>query len=79
MKVICPLEADHMLFVQGDEQAAYEDEQENLLKNMPAIIADPMYRPICPEDAAFYELPHEAFSGRIFRRKIPDLVKILDY
>lgn len=79
VKVICPLEADHMLFVQGDEQAAYEDEQENLLKNMPAIIADPMYRPICPEDAAFYELPHEAFSGRIFRRKIPDLVKILDY
>ena len=75
VKVICPLEADDELFVSGDERAAYEEEQEELLKDMPVIIADPMYRPICPEKSRFYELPHEAFSGRIYRRKIPDLVK----
>ncbi|MGN0294580.1 MAG: nitrogenase component 1 [Lachnospiraceae bacterium] len=75
VKVLCPLEADNTLFVPGDEQAAYEDEQEELLKNMPVIVADPMYRPICPAESRFYELPHEAFSGRIYRRKIPDLVK----
>lgn len=79
VKLICPLEAEDALFAPGDERAAYEDEQEELLKNMPVIVADPMYRPICPSDSLFYELPHEAFSGRIYRRKIPDLVKILEY
>lgn len=79
VKLICPLEAEDALFVAGDERAAYEEEQEELLKGMPVIVADPMYRPICPSDSLFYELPHEAFSGRIYRRKIPDLVKILEY
>ncbi len=77
VKVICPLEAEEGLFVPGDVRASEEEELEKILKDMSVIIADPMYRPICPEDAAFYELPHEAFSGRIYRRKIPDFVKIL--
>ena len=30
-------------------------------------------KPVVPETARFVPLPHEAFSGRIFRRDIPDL------
>jgi hypothetical protein len=39
------------------------------------IIADPLYKPICPDSAKFIPLPSEAFSGRIYRDDIPDLVK----
>jgi len=38
------------------------------------IIADPLYKPICPDGAAFIALPSEAFSGRIWRDEIPDLI-----
>lgn len=76
-KVICPLEAEANLFVTGDKQASEEEELEQLLKEAPAIIADPLYRPICPRTARFYSFPHEAFSGRIYRKNIPDLVKLL--
>ena len=43
--------------------------QEEKLKTARIIVADPLYRPICPETAIFYEMPHIAFSGRIYLRK----------
>lgn len=45
-----------------------------LLNDARTIIADPLYEPICPPDAKFISLPHEAFSGRIYRRDIPDMI-----
>ena len=45
-----------------------------LLKDVRRVIADPLYRPICPADAEFISLSHEAFSGRIYRRDIPDMI-----
>lgn len=42
------------------------------------VIADPMYRPILRNVDNFIELPHEAFSGRIYRDSIPDLVRGID-
>ena len=39
------------------------------------VIGDPLFRPICPADAAFVELPSESFSGRIYRENIPNLVQ----
>ena len=38
------------------------------------VIADPLYRPLIPEGIRFAAMPSEAFSGRIFRKEIPDLV-----
>lgn len=38
------------------------------------MIADPLYRPIVPQDSQFFPLPHEAYSGRIYRKQIPNLV-----
>lgn len=42
------------------------------------VVADPMYRPILKDVDNFIELPHEAFSGRIYRDSIPDLVRGID-
>ncbi len=54
--------------------ATDEDEIIPIIKNAKCIIADPMYKPICPENAKFVPLPHEAFSGRIYRSDIPNLI-----
>ena len=43
-----------------------EEAMEEALKSAEIIVADPLYRPICPKDSTFYELPHVAFSGRIY-------------
>lgn len=52
-----------------------EDELMPYLKAAEIIIADPLYRPICPDTARFIALPHEAFSGRIYREQIPELAE----
>lgn len=64
--------------VKYDKVARDEEELVPALKNAKYIIADPLYRPICPKDAAFIPLPHEAFSGRIFRSDIPDLTNSIE-
>ena len=43
---------------------------EEALKSAGIIVADPLYRPICPESATFYEMPHIAFSGRIYLKNL---------
>ena len=74
-RVVCPVEAADGLLRPGDARATDEDELEPLLKTAKTVIADPLYQPICPKNASFVPLPHEAFSGRIYRRDIPDLTK----
>ena len=68
--VICPLETCEGLLSQNDCTADGEEEMEELLKDADIIVADPLYRPICPKQNRFYELPHIAFSGRIFLKDI---------
>jgi len=82
VQVLCPVPAEDYgeteetdpFLRDGIIHAEDEDELTPYLKNAGIVIADPMYRPICPADAGFISLPHEAFSGRIYRRDIPDLV-----
>lgn len=54
--------------------ATDEDEIIPIIKNAKCIIADPLYKPVCPQNAKFIPLAHEAFSGRIFRNSIPNLI-----
>ena len=61
----------------GDAIARDEDEIIPLLQGAEIIIADPLYRPICPKTAMFIGLGHEGFSGRLFRDSIPDLTEFL--
>ena len=74
VNVISSLETDEKLLLEGDKIAMFEDDIEKCLKNSKIIIADPLFRPICPIDSNFISLPHEAFSGRIYRDEIPNII-----
>ncbi len=74
VNVISSLETDEKLLLEGDNIAIFEDDIEKCLKNSKTIIADPLFRPICPLDSNFISLPHEAFSGRIYRDEIPNII-----
>ena len=43
--------------------------------DLKTVIADPLFKPVCKNIREFIPLPHEAFSGRLFRKDIPDIVK----
>ena len=52
------------------------------LDNLQVIIADPLFKPVLKlidkdkaEKINFISLPHEAFSGRLYRNEIPNLVE----
>lgn len=72
--VICPPNTDSLL--EYDYIMSGENELREILKDAKRVIADPLFKAVCPKTAEFTELPHEAFSGRIYREKIPNLMKI---
>ena len=74
VQLLCPLEITEGLLREGDQAVQGEEAMEEKLKTAKIIIADPLYRPICPETAKFYDLPHIAFSGRIYLRKIKEMI-----
>ena len=74
-QVLCPLEESEGLLSRNDRIVRGEEKLREALKNAKIIIADPLYRPVCPETAKFYELPHIAFSGRIYRKEIVAISK----
>ncbi len=65
-RVFCPLKECENLIGEKDAIVLGEEAMEEALKDAKIIVADPLYRPICPKSCEFYELPHIAFSGRIF-------------
>ena len=74
VRVLCTTEFDTSLLGPRDMLCPTEPELEEALKGAKVVIGDPLFRPICPADAAFVELPAESFSGRIYRESIPNLV-----
>lgn len=78
VRVLCPTECDKNLLRSKDRLCRYEEELEEALMGAKLVIADPLFRPICPAGTAFAELPTEAFSGRIYRDRIPNLVTELN-
>ena len=78
VKVLCPLEFSKSALTENDMAFKGEEQCMELLKGVKHVIADPLYRPLCPETAVFHGLPHVAFSGRCFIRDVKDLVTILD-
>lgn len=74
-KVLCGVELYKELESVGCVQARDEVELIPHLQEADTILADPMYQPICPKEASFVSMPHEAFSGRIYRNEIPNLAK----
>ena len=73
-RVICPVETEQKLLNAVDVIAEDEDDIIPGLSEDDIIIADPLYKPICPPGSRFYSLPSESFSGRIYRQDIPNLI-----
>ena len=74
VKVLCATECEKALLREKDVLTPYEDDIIEALQGIKMVIADPLYRPICPADAEFIQLPAENFSGRIYRKAIPNLI-----
>jgi len=74
VKVLCATECDKKLLRTKDVMTNGEEDVIEALQGMKIVIADPLYRPICPNNAKFMVLPAESFSGRIYRNEIPNLV-----
>ena len=76
--VLCPLEGCESFLNCGTKAVVGEEEAEIALRDAKVVIADPLYRPILPKGTKLIELPHEAFSGRCFRKTMKNLFEI-DY
>ena len=74
VKVLCATECESALLRNKDVLTSDEEDVIEALSGMKMVIADPLYRPICPKDAKFMALPAESFSGRIYRNEIPNLI-----
>ncbi|MCR5271382.1 MAG: nitrogenase component 1 [Lachnospiraceae bacterium] len=61
--VVNPLEKS---FYGADFQTIGEEDVEEILASAKIVVGDPFYKYIAPEGAKFYEISHEAFSGRCF-------------
>ena len=72
--VICPLETEPEYFGKGVLLLSSEEEIKEEISKARMVIADPIYKTICSENVDFIPLPHEAFSGRIYRKEMPDLM-----
>ena len=79
VRVICPTEWGEALLRGKDLALQDEEEIEAALQTAKLVIADPLFRPICPDSAHFVSLPAEACSGRIYREEIPNLVTEFAY
>ena len=73
-RVLCPLES--VLSGWTESRTMEESEISMAVKDAECVIADPLWKPVINENTKFVNLPHEAFSGRIFRRDIPVLTDI---
>jgi len=74
VRVLCPTEVLGLPLREKDLAHQYEEDIAAAMTSAKLVIADPLFRPICPEDVRFLELPAESFSGRLFRQRIPNLI-----
>lgn len=73
---LCPLSPEPELLLPLDIAEDNEAEIESAMAKCDIIVADPLYRKLLPEKSGkcFIDMPHEAFSGRMFRDKNPCII-----
>lgn len=76
--VICPTNEGPCLR-DFDCYAPYEEDIVKALAGVETVISDPIFRNVLDENVHFIPLGHEAFSGRIFRKDIPNLIGDISY
>ena len=77
-KVLCATECLDGILRECDRMTPDEDDIIPELEGAVYVIADPLYKPIVPESAKFIPLPSEAFSGRLYRDEITNLIEDFD-
>ena len=77
-KVLCATECPDGILRECDCMTPDEDDIIPELEGAVYVIADPLYKPIVPESAKFIPLPSEAFSGRLYRDEITNLIEDFD-
>ena len=77
--VIATTEITEGLLLPCDKRCHGEEEIRIAIRDAEEIIADPLFRLIAPKNAKFTELPHFAMSGRLYRKKIPNLMNMEEY
>ena len=75
-RVLCPVDTEDALLRPGDLRVESEDDLIGHLSKAKRIAADPLFRPLAPKTADFYDLPHTAFSGRIFEKTVPNRIAV---
>ncbi|MBR4098711.1 MAG: oxidoreductase [Clostridium sp.] len=75
-RVFCPLETEEGILSPSDMAEEEEDALQALLVDARTVVADPMFRPVLPTSCKLISLPHEACSGRLYRKTIPDLTAL---
>lgn len=73
-RAACPSVLQKLITAPHDRILTDEDDAACAFSACSGVVADPLYQPVCPKSTPFYPLPHEAFSGRCFRGRIPNLV-----
>ena len=77
-RVLCPTN-DGPLLRSNDRYTPYEEDIVNALNGARVVISDPTYRNILTDKVHAVDWPHEACSGRIYRKYIPDLIGDISY
>ena len=72
-RILCPTN-DGPLLRSNDRYTPYEDDIVEALSGAETVICDPTYRNILTDKVRAIDWPHEACSGRIYRKYIPNLI-----
>ena len=73
-RVLDPLEPEFAQLGEGDLSVPDEEAVAAAFAEARAVAGDPLYRPVVPAGRPFIPLPHEAFSGRCFRKEMKNLI-----
>ena len=72
--VICPLETEPEYTEKDVLLLSSEEDIKEAIMDADTVIADPIYKTICSEKVNFVVMPHEAYSGRIYRKEVCDFI-----
>ena len=72
--VICPLETEPEYTEKDVLLLSSEEDIKKAIMDADTVIADPIYKTICSEKVNFVAMPHEAYSGRIYRKEVCDFI-----
>ena len=73
--IVCLTEVREGLLGKTDSIPEGEEEIRKVLGMYHEVTGDPMLRHVCRKDADFHELPHFAYSGRVYLNRIPALME----